>query len=170
MRRRPLRPPSRLLLATLLAACGAPADDLDASADSPDAPFFPCGRACPAGQVCRSLRCVSAGDGGSADAADAPRFDALDPIDAPSVACCPIDRFSTCGCVRAGGTVQAGRACRVVCGEGYPEFWRQGRDTNGCPVWLSSGIACGDAGDDGGALDAEDASSSGAASDLGLMQ
>ena len=72
--------------------------------------------------------------------------------------------------------MQSGRACRVVCGEGYPELWRRSTDVNGCPVWLSSGIACRDAGDDDGALDASDAEpagdsgASGATSDLGLMQ
>lgn len=165
-----LRPLSRLLVVALAVACSAPADALDAGDDAPDAPFDPCGRPCPSGQVCRSLRCVPIGDAGSSDVVDASRIDVIASFDGPSVACCPIDRFSTCGCVRVGGTMQTGRACRTVCGEGYPEFWRQSRDLNGCPVWLSSGIACRDAGDDDGALDAEEAGSSGATSDLGLMQ
>lgn len=163
-------PPRWLLLAALALACSAPVDDLDAGGDdAPDAPFNPCGRPCPSGQVCRSLRCVAVTDAGS-DAPDVARGDVAEGFDAPSVPCCPIDSFVTCGCVRVGGTMQTGRACRMVCGEGFPEFWRMSTDINRCPVWLSSGLSCRDAGDDDAALDAVESGASGASSDLGLMQ
>jgi hypothetical protein len=170
-------PPRRspwLLVAALVVACSGAPVDLDASTDdAPDAEFNPCGRPCPAGEVCRSLRCVPLPDGATDvtvdRGGDGASVDVGEGFDGPTAACCPIDRFTTCGCVRVGGTMQTGRACRQVCGEGFPEFWRMSTDVNGCPVWLSSGLSCRDAGDDD-ALDASDEASSGGATDLGIMQ
>lgn len=170
-----MRAAKTLLLCTLLlslAACGTTTyvDDVsDEDADAED--FNPCGAPCPAGTVCRSLRCVAVADAavdatrdlgaGSDVTVDIAGFDAT------PVTCCPIDRFTTCGCVRVGGAQVAGRACRQVCGNGYPEFWRRTTDTSGCPVWLPSGLSCKDAGE---ALDGEADDASAPQTDLGIMQ
>lgn len=158
-------------LVLALGACGTTtySDDAADEADADD--FNPCGIACPAGTVCRSLRCVAVADAsvdarGDASADATPVADVVS-FDVVPVTCCPIDRFTTCGCVRVGGVQTAGRACRQVCGQGYPEFWRMTTDSSGCPVWLPSGLACEDAGD---GLDGETGDATAPQTDLGIMQ
>mgnify|MGYP000305328722 CR=1 FL=1 len=86
-----MRAAKTLLLCTFLlslAACGTATDVDDASDEGPDAEDFnPCGTPCPAGTVCRSLRCVAVADaavdatrdlGASSDGtADAAGFDTV---------------------------------------------------------------------------------------------
>ncbi len=167
---------------SLVTACQAdPLEGYDVpvvdTADGSD--FSLCAVPCRAGEVCRAFRCVPLGDAAVDARADV--VDASLAPDGPAVACCPIDRFTTCGCVRVGGARVAGRECRQVCGEGYPEFWLMRTDFSGCPVWLSSGIACRDGGLDAGAPtdaapdDVADAPLDGAleastVTDLGIMQ
>ncbi len=156
-----------------MAACDpAPAPyDADSPVDADDA-FSPCVLPCGEGEVCRNLRCVRLPDAALDVAVDAPRADGTASPDAPPRSCCPIDPSPSCGCVRAGGTMQPGRECRVVCGDDFPDLWLRQTDVNGCPVWSPSGIACSDrgldAGDDGAPDAGDDAGSR--ASDLGVTQ
>lgn len=159
---------------SLFSACADPYDGYDVpEADHADGSDFSlCAVPCRTGEVCRAFRCVPLSDAAVDARADTPDVSFVP--DAPSVACCPIDRIPTCGCVRVGGTQVAGRACRQVCGEGYPEFWLQRTDFNGCPVWLTSGIGCPDGGLDAGessdASDLPDALDASTVTDLGIMQ